>query len=98
MSTRKDAFDTLVNFCQSHLNDAYGVTTGEMSPKGNPRAIIAYTATFCKARITDGKFAVYSPAKIVVEWQTANRTLPHRGKETFNDVTSALKFLDESFA
>jgi hypothetical protein len=98
MSARKDVFDSLVEFCQENLNDAYGVNTGEITPKNNPRAVMAYTATFCKARITDGKFAVYSPTKIVVEWMTANRSLPHQGKETFTSSTSALAFINENFA
>jgi len=93
MSARKDVFNELVEFCKEQLNDSYGVSEFEITPKSNPRAVMAYAALFCKARITDGKFAVYSPTKIVVEWQTANRSLPHTGKATFNSKDSALEFI-----
>ena len=95
MSARKDVFDSLVEFCKEHLNDSYGVIEGEITPKSNPKAVMAYTATFCKARITDGALEVYSPAKIKVRWKTANRTLPQYGSETFASESDALACLKE---
>lgn len=98
MSARKDTFNNIVAFCKQHLNDVYGVIEGEITPKNNPRAVMAYTATFCKARITDGSVSVFSPTKIEIKWQTARRSMQRDGKETFKSEADAIKFLRENFA
>ena len=71
------------------LDEVFGVIEGQ-----GPRY---RSLTFCKARILDGVVHIYSPKFIVVKYETAIRTLPHRGQEKFDSVEQAKVWFVENF-
>jgi len=92
MSQREDILRELVDVLhEKGLGEVYGIIEG-ISPDNKYRS-----ATFCQARVTDGEVRVYGPKFIQVTWQTANRSLPHKGSEVFKSVEEAKTFIKETF-
>ena len=92
MSKREDILQEFVDLLNNKgLNEVYGIVEG-ISPDKKYRS-----ATFCRARTLDGQVNVYGPKFIQVTWQTANRSLPHRGSEVFKSVEEAKNFIKNTF-
>ena len=92
MSKREEIVEEFVGLLhEKGLDEVYGINTGIDASKKYRYA------TFCRARTLDGQVNVYGPKFIQVTWQTANRSLPHKGSEVFKSVEEAKTFIKETF-
>lgn len=90
MSPREAAQNELrEHLVDLQLDEVYGVIDAA-TPKHR-------SLTFCKAEILDGVVYIYGPKFILVKYQTAIRTLPHRGQEKFESVEAAKEWFTENF-
>ena len=95
ISLRQQVALNLADTCTfGGLNESYGVNVAKQADKSNKSY---WGITFAKARILDGNIRVYSPTFILVEWQTAIRVLPNKGREVFRTEAAAKQFLTEAF-
>lgn len=92
---RKELTQQIKNWLETNnLDDIYGCLVGEIKPNNNPKAVIAYTVSFCQSKLTDGQVIVYSTSKIVIDFQTCIRALPHKAKievKNFEDFVEYMK-------
>lgn len=95
MANKKHTIDLVEDILtELHLDEVYGLVRGDGVSKAGRKF---KSVTFCKARILDGAVDVYSPAFMVVSWQTAIRTMPHRGSRVCKSLDELRTFLTDSF-
>ena len=95
VSPRQQVALNLADTCvMGGLNDSYGVN---VSKSQDAKGKEYWSVTFAKARTLDGNIRVYSPTFILIEWQTADRSLPAKGREVFRSEDEAKSFLQRTF-
>lgn len=75
------------NMCNPFGGDVY------LSKDGRPH----YKTDFSIPRTVDGSISVYSPNFILIEWKTAIRYLPYKGKIKFTTVEDLYTFIRAAF-
>lgn len=95
ISPRQQVARNLADTCVfGGLTDSYGVN---LTKSADAKGMEYWSVTFCKAGTLDGDIRVYSPNFILVTWQTANRSMAHRGREVFRSEYLAKEFLGKNF-
>lgn len=95
MNRKEIAQQIKVWLIENKMDDVYGVLEGQLTPNNNPKAVIAYTLSFCQSARTDGEVLVYSPTKIVVKFTTTIRALPHNGNVEFKSYDEFIAYMEK---
>lgn len=98
MSKRMDIVADFTKFLVDvGLNEAYGVHLGEIQRRDNPKAIIAYTLTFAKARALDGLIEIHDENKIKVRTYNSPQHEQVLVREDFTSPEQAKDYILNNF-
>lgn len=91
MSVREDIMRQIASFIER--NGLASVYSGfGLSEDKRYRYIL-----MSKPRVLDGEIRIYGPKFILINYQTAYRSLPHNDRRVFTSAEDAIKFIQLAF-
>lgn len=91
MSIREDIMREIQSYVErNYLSSVYG-GSGLSKDKRYRYILIS------KPRVLDGEIRIYGPKFILINYQTAYRSLPHNDRRVFTSAQDMLKFIQWAF-